>query len=75
MCRPLLPGALTIAVFITGLVGCSKPVVREKPIADPLLISKKPVEGKQHLGVSREPTDDIPPPPPAPTVRLPTPRR
>src|SRR5262245_37557864 len=71
MSRLLPLGALAVAALIGGLVGCSKPVVREKPLADPLLVSKKPVEGKQGLGVSRAPTtEDVPPPPPPPTVRL-----
>jgi hypothetical protein len=78
--RRLLPlSALAVAIIGGGLLGCSsKPVVREKPVADPLLVSKKPVEGKQNLGTSRAPlNEDIPPPPPPrdpppppPTARL-----
>lgn len=70
MCRHVLRGALAVAVLTAGLAGCTRPVVRDKPMADPLLVSKKPVEGKQHLAVSRAPAaDDFPPPPPPPAPR------
>ena len=55
MRRLLLLSALAVAIAGAGSGGCStKPVVREKPLADPLLVSKKPVEGKQHLVAPRE---------------------
>jgi hypothetical protein len=39
--------------------GCStKTALRDKPPPDPLLISKKPVEGNAHLSESRPPTDE-----------------
>ena len=56
-----------------GLTGCTRPAVREKPIADPLLTSKKPVEGKAGLsdGRSLPPEQMILPPPPPPTEAAP----
>jgi hypothetical protein len=73
MRRLLLLSALAVAIAGAGSGGCStKPVVREKQLADPLLVSKKPVEGKQHLVAPRAPlNDDIPPPPPPGDTPLP----
>ena len=58
---------LAAVVIWGGLAGCHKPAMREKPLPDPLLTSKKPIEGKPHAsdeeGGLRE---QIPPPPPMP---------
>jgi hypothetical protein len=54
-------------VLYGGAVGCNRQAVREKPLPDPLLTSKKPIEGRPH--VAEAPflaRDDIPPPPPRP---------
>jgi hypothetical protein len=46
------------------LAGCSKPALREKPPPDPLLTSKKPIEGKPSAGDVRPlPGEDYAPPP------------
>lgn len=57
------------AILWGGLAGCTRPAVREKPLPDPLLTSKKPIEGKPHVtdtGPSR--LEELPPPPPIPGV-------
>jgi hypothetical protein len=48
--RKLLPTTLT-ALALGGLcVGCSRSVVREnKQIPDPLVMTRRPVEGKAHI--------------------------
>ena len=54
-------------VGLIGFTGCTKPVLRDKPPPDPLLTSKKPIEGKQHLGDARPvSTEEMPAPPPKP---------
>lgn len=37
-----------LAILVVGglTVGCTRNVVKQKPSSDPLLVSKKPVEGK-----------------------------
>ncbi|MFM7152144.1 MAG: hypothetical protein ACKO23_20135 [Gemmataceae bacterium] len=46
MRKTTLMSALALGIWWVGLTGCTKPVVREKPLPDPLLTSKKPIEGK-----------------------------
>jgi hypothetical protein len=53
-----------LAVVLAALAGCHQPAVQQKQPPDPLLISKKPVEG-----TPRGPDGDLsarvqPPPPP-----------
>lgn len=58
---------LAILIVWSGLTGCSKPAVREKPLPDPLLTSKKPIEGKPHVTESGPTSnEELPPPPPIP---------
>lgn len=60
-------GTLGLLSFILGLcVGCTKPALRDKPPPDPLLTSKKPIEGKPHLSDTRSPIDEDFSPPPRP---------
>jgi hypothetical protein len=54
--------ALIFGIALMG--GCNKPALREKPPPDPLLTSKKPIEGKSLLGdVQKPPAEDYSPPP------------
>src|SRR4051812_26441031 len=57
-----------LALSLLGAAaGCQKQVVHEKRLPDPLLTSKKPVEGRPHFADhAAPPRDDIPPPPPPP---------
>jgi len=60
-------GLLTL--LLTGLtLGCHKPMVQHKPPPDPLLISKKPIEGKPEVGepVQAVRIEPLPPPLPPP---------
>jgi len=58
-------GSLVVAIGV--ITGCaSKPVIKEKKPADPLLTSKKPIEGRPHISDSRLPTDEDYAPPPRP---------
>lgn len=60
---------LTMAVLVVwgSLLGCTRPAVREKPLPDPLLTSKKPIEGKPHVTeTGPSPAEEWPPPPPRP---------
>ncbi len=56
---------LAAVVVWGGLAGCHKPAIREKPLPDPLLTSKKPIEGKSHPA-GAEVRPQAPPPPPMP---------
>jgi hypothetical protein len=63
-------------LLLGSLTGCTKPVVREKPVPDPLLTSKKPVEGRSGLSdADRGVSEDLLPPPPPPASGLEMPRR
>ncbi|MFO0878044.1 MAG: hypothetical protein U0840_11900 [Gemmataceae bacterium] len=65
-----IPGPMMLGMLVlwVGLAGCSKPAVREKPLPDPLLTSKKPIEGKPHVTESSyTAAEELPPPPPMPT--------
>jgi hypothetical protein len=58
-------GSLISAIGV--VTGCaSKPVMKEKPPADPLLTSKKPIDGRPHISDTRLPADEDYPPPPRP---------
>lgn len=49
--RTLLGRSGLLALLIGGIVlGCHKPMVQQKQPPDPLLISKKPIEGKETPG-------------------------
>jgi hypothetical protein len=69
MRRSLCSLACAGLVFTVALVGCSsKPVLRDKPPPDPLLTSKKPVEGKVYPGEAPPPATDEFAPPPRPVL-------
>lgn len=51
--------------------GCHKPAVREKPLADPLLTSKKPIEGRSTFQETSDPREELPLPPPPPAQSAP----
>ena len=55
-------------VITLGLAGCTKPVLRDKPPPDPLLTSKKPIEGKPASTDTRPAPDEDLSPPPRPVV-------
>ena len=55
-----------LLVALAGFVGCHTPVVHEKPLPDPLLTSKKPIEGRPSFQESSDPREELPPPPPPP---------
>jgi hypothetical protein len=68
---------LFTGVLITGAItGCTKSAIREKPVPDPLLTSKKPIAGRTMStdGHSRDGEDLVPPPPP-PSADFLAPRR
>ncbi len=49
--RTMLTRAGLMGLLVLGIVlGCHKPMVQQKPPPDPLLISHKPVEGKDTPG-------------------------
>lgn len=55
---------------LLAVVGCHKPAVREKPIPDPLLTSKKAIERKpQFTAAGPAAREELPPPPPVPVER------
>lgn len=57
---------------VLALAGCTRPAVREKPVADPLFTTKKPVEGTPHLaGLSSVPAEEVPLPQPPPVLHEP----
>ncbi|MFO0846212.1 MAG: hypothetical protein U0797_28180 [Gemmataceae bacterium] len=66
MRRALGTLGLAAAFLLGSQAGCTKPAVREKPLPDPLLTSKKPIEGKPHLTDPGERDGELPPPPPMP---------
>jgi hypothetical protein len=66
MRRALCMAGLAAFFVWGGAAGCNRPAVREKPLPDPLLTSKKPIEGKPHLTDAAARDEEIPPPPPMP---------
>lgn len=52
-------GLLSLVAAILLVTGCTtKSALKDKPPPDPLLISKKPIEGKAHLSESRHSADE-----------------
>jgi hypothetical protein len=47
--RNLLAMTLTALALAELCVGCSRSVVRDKQIPDPLVMTRRPVEGKAHI--------------------------
>ena len=59
-----------LLLFALGVfVGCHKPAVRDKPLPDPLLTSKKPIEGRTIFQESSDPREELPLPPLPPAAR------
>ena len=57
-------GWLAVVLGIALGTGCTKPALREKPPPDPLLTSKKPIDGKPLTREERPaPREDYAPPP------------
>jgi hypothetical protein len=57
-------GSTALVLGIAVLAGCTKPALREKSPPDPLLTSKKAIEGKPFGSEVRTvPTEDYSPPP------------
>ena len=55
-----------LAVILGGMaLGCTKAAVQHKEPPDPLLVTKKPVEGRPRRA-DADPAFDAPPPPPPP---------
>jgi hypothetical protein len=61
-------GLLSLITAIGLATGCTKPALRDKPPPDPLLTSKKPVEGKPHISDARTLIDEGYSPPPRPVI-------
>jgi hypothetical protein len=73
--RLLMHSVLAGLLFTWLLAGCHKPAVREKPVPDPLLTSKKPIEGRAHATDGLSPgRDDVLPTPPSPGIDAVKPR-
>lgn len=65
---PQILGTVGLAMLVLWGTGCHKPAIHERPLPDPLLTSKKPIEGKPHVTESAPlARDTLPPPPPRPT--------
>jgi hypothetical protein len=75
MGRLIRIGALL--ALILSLSACKnqqQQIIREKPLPDPLLTSKKPIEGKQWGNETVSSTQiELPPPPPMPDDIVPIP--
>jgi hypothetical protein len=61
---------VVLAALLLGVAqaGCTKPATREKPVPDPLLTSKKPIEGRSRPMDGQPEREDLLPPPPPPAV-------
>jgi hypothetical protein len=53
-----------LAAALGVLAGCHQPAVQQKPPPDPLLISKKPIEGRPHAAEDGVDAARLQPPPP-----------
>jgi hypothetical protein len=65
-CSLRVVGFIVLLAVLGTLAGCTKPVLRprDKPPPDPLLTSKKPIEGNPSTGDARPvPAEDYAPPP------------
>ena len=71
-----MQGVLAGMLLLGGLTGCHKPAIREKPVPDPLLTSKKPIAGRT-IGTDGHATagEEWLPPPPPPGADFLSPRR
>jgi hypothetical protein len=58
---------MRVTALLLVAMGCNKQAVRDKPVSDPLLTSKKPVEGRAGSAGPHATFIEVPPPPvPAP---------
>jgi hypothetical protein len=74
MMRRALTQFVLAGLLLGGTVGCTKPAVKEKPVPDPLLTSKKPVEGRSGLSSNDRASGEemvLPPSPPASGLDMP----
>jgi hypothetical protein len=56
-------GVLLGCVAVSA-VGCNRSVVRDKQVPDPLVMTKRPVEGKSHMTAGHKTAwSDVPAPP------------
>jgi hypothetical protein len=71
--RTWIQGVLASVILGGAVAGCHKPAVREKPVPDPLLTSKKPIAGRTIGTATRSPREEewLPPPPPSGAEFLP----
>jgi hypothetical protein len=65
MGRPLWQIGLSV-LLLGATLGCTRSAVQQKPPPDPLLVTKKPVEGKPTSFKSEAAVRIDPPPPPYP---------
>jgi hypothetical protein len=63
MRRTLQQLVLAVLVVLGASLGCNRAVVQDKPPKDPLLTSKKPIEGRSNFSEPRPTSREIPPPP------------
>lgn len=70
MRRTLCTAGLAVILFWCGAAGCkTNNTVKEKPLPDPLLTSKKPIEGRSFSpGASLASREEIPAPPAPPPL-------
>jgi hypothetical protein len=73
MVRTLLRSLLLLLLLGGIVMGCHKSMVQQKVPPDPLLISKKPIEGKSEQGEPFLATRIDPQPPPLPRREVPPP--
>jgi hypothetical protein len=63
MTRTVVRAALAALLLGGAAVGCTKSAVRQKTPPDPLLVSKKPVEGVPQTAPQATARGEVPPPP------------
>ena len=70
-----MQGILAAVLLAAAITGCTKPAIREIPVPDPLLTSKKPIAGRTMSTDGHSPAgEDLIPPPPPPGADFLTPR-
>jgi hypothetical protein len=63
MTRTVVRAGLAVLLLGGAAVGCTKSAVRQKTPPDPLLVSKKPVEGVPQSAPPATARVEVPPPP------------
>jgi hypothetical protein len=73
--RLVMQGILAGVLLAGAVTGCHKPAIREKPVPDPLLTSKKPIAGRTMSTNGHSPGgENLSPPPPPPGADFLVPR-